>query len=258
MSPWRPGEAGFPPTAGAGFPPTAGAGLPPTGGAGLPAGERIYAIGDIHGCLDKLRALHAVVRADLRAHPIARPLLLHLGDLIDKGPDSAGVVRYLMALTDLPAIHLMGNHEDTALAALAGEGAACADWLAFGGGTALRSWGLDPGGPRAAWRLPEAEHAWLQALRPHHAAGGYVFVHAGLRPGVPLAEQTLEDKLRIRRPFLDSAADWGAMVVHGHTPTRSRLPERHANRINLDTGAVYGGPLTCGVFEGDRMSFLAV
>ena len=84
-----------------------------------------------------------------------------------------------------------------------------------------------------------------------------IFVHAGLRPGVPFAEQSLEDRLCIRRPFLDSAADFGAIVVHGHTPTRAREPERHANRVNLDTGAVYGGPLTCGVFEGDRLYFLA-
>jgi len=227
------------------------------GATGLPPGERIYAIGDIHGCLARLRALHAIIRADLKAHPVAQPLLIHLGDYIDRGPDSAGVVRALMAMDDLPVINLMGNHEDTALAALAGEGAACADWLAYGGDAALRSWGLDPAGPRAEWRLPEAEMAWLRALWPHYAAGGYIFVHAGLRPGVPLGEQSLEDRLRIRRPFLDSDADFGAVVVHGHTPTRDRLPERHANRINLDTGAVFGGPLTCGVFEGDSVQFLA-
>lgn len=223
----------------------------------LPAGQRIYAIGDIHGCLDKFRALHVTIRADLRAYPTARPLIIHLGDYIDRGPDSAGVVRALMAMDDLPVINLMGNHEDTALAALAGEGAACADWLHQGGETALRSWGVDPAGLRAAWKLPSAELAWLRALRPHHVAGGYVFVHAGLRPDTPWAEQTLQDKLRIRRPFLDSDADFGAVVVHGHTPTRSRAPERHANRINLDTGAVFGGPLTCGVFEGGTVQFLS-
>lgn len=249
MSPPPPGQAGLPPPGGAGL-------LPP-GGAGLPPGQRIYAIGDIHGCLDKFRALHAIIRADLRAYPIARPLIIHLGDYIDRGPDSAGVVRALMAMDDLPVINLMGNHEQTALAALDGEGAACADWLAYGGEAALRSWGLSPAGPRSAWRLPAAETAWLRALRPHHVVGGYIFVHAGLRPGVPLAEQSLEDRLRIRRPFLDSDVDFGAVVVHGHTPTRARLPERHANRINLDTGAVFGGPLTCGVFEGDSVQFLS-
>ena len=118
----------------------------------LPAGERIYAVGDIHGCLDKLLQLHRAIRADLAAYPIARPLIVHLGDYIDRGPNSAGVVRALMGMVDLPMVNLMGNHEHTALAALGGEGAACADWLAYGGDVALRSWGLDPEGPRAAWR----------------------------------------------------------------------------------------------------------
>ncbi len=224
----------------------------------LPPGERIYAIGDVHGCLDKLQALHAAVRADLKAYPIARPLLIHLGDYIDRGPDSAGVVRYLMGMSDLPVINLMGNHEDTALAALDGEGAACADWLAYGGDAALRSWGIDPEGPRSAWQLPEAEVAWMRGLALHHRAGGYVFVHAGLRPGIKFEHQTPEDKLRIRRAFLDSDANFGAVVVHGHTPTRGRTPERHHNRVALDTGAVFGGPLTCGVFEGEKIEFLSV
>lgn len=224
----------------------------------LPPGERIYAIGDVHGCLDKLQALHAVVRADLKAYPIARPLLIHLGDYIDRGPDSAGVVRYLMAPTDLPpTINLMGNHEDTALAALDGEGAACADWMAYGGEAALRSWGLDPAAPRDTWRIPDAELAWMRALPVYHRAGGYIFVHAGLRPNTAFEHQTREDMLRIRRPFLDSDANFGAIVVHGHTPTRGREPERHRNRVALDTGAVYGGPLTCGVFEGDTVAFLS-
>lgn len=223
----------------------------------LPPGERIYAIGDIHGCLDKLLALHATIRADLRAYPVARPLIIHLGDYIDRGPDSAGVVRALMGMRDLPVINLMGNHEDTALAALGGEGAACADWLAYGGDAALRSWGLDPEGPRDAWRLPEEELAWMRALPVHHRAGGYIFVHAGLRPNTAFEHQTREDMLRIRRPFLDSDANFGAVVVHGHTPTRGREPERHRNRVALDTGAVFGGPLTAGVFEGEKLYFLS-
>ncbi len=223
----------------------------------LPPGERIYAIGDIHGCLDKLLALHRTIRADLAAYPIARPLVVHLGDYIDRGPDSAGVVRALMGMKDLPVINLMGNHEDTAIAALGGEGAACADWLAYGGDAALRSWGLDPEGPRDAWRLPAAELAWMRGLPVHHRAGGYIFVHAGLRPNIAWEHQAREDKLRIRRPFLDSDANFGGMVVHGHTPTRGRAPERHRNRVALDTGAVFGGPLTCGVFEGEKLYFLS-
>ncbi len=222
----------------------------------LPPGERIYAIGDIHGCLDKLRALHGTIRADLKAHPCRRHTVVHLGDYIDRGPDSAGVVAFLRGC-DLPCVNLMGNHEATALAALSGDGAACADWLAYGGDAALRSWGCDPAGPRSGWHLPEADLAWMRSLPATHRAGGYFFVHAGVRPGIPLDAQDPEDLLRIRRPFLDSDADHGAIIVHGHTPTRGREPERHANRINLDTGAVYGGPLTCGVFEGAKVEFLS-
>lgn len=221
----------------------------------LPAGERIYAIGDIHGCLDKLRALHTIIRADLKAAPCRRFTVVHLGDYIDRGPDSAGVVAYLRGC-GLPCVNLMGNHEATALAALSGDGAACADWLACGGDAALRSWGCDPDGPRSAWRLPEVDLAWMRALPATHRAGRYFFVHAGVRPGLPLDAQDPEDLLRIRRIFLDNETDHGAIIVHGHTPTRARLPERHANRINLDSGAVFGGPLSCGVFEGGRVEFL--
>ena len=221
----------------------------------LPRGERIYAIGDIHGCLDKLKALHAAIRADLKAYPVAQSLVVHLGDYIDRGPDSAGVVRTLMNF-ELPSIFLMGNHEATALAAMDGDGAACTDWLYNGGDAALSSWGLDPNGPRGAWRPPAEHVAWMRGLRLSYRHGGYLFVHAGIRPGVPLEAQDSEDLIRIRRPFLDSQADHGVIVVHGHTPTRDRLPERHSNRVNLDTGAVYGGPLTCGVFEGEKLEFL--
>ncbi|RVT99012.1 serine/threonine protein phosphatase [Rhodovarius crocodyli] len=222
----------------------------------LPRGERIYAIGDIHGCLDKLKALHAAIRADIKAYPVAQAVVVHLGDYIDRGPDSAGVVRTLMNF-ELPSIFLMGNHEATALAAMDGDGAACTDWLYNGGDTALRSWGLDPDGPRGAWRPPAEHVAWMRGLRLSYRHGGYLFVHAGIRPGVPLEAQDSEDLIRIRRPFLDSQADHGVIVVHGHTPTRDRLPERHSNRVNLDTGAVYGGPLTCGVFEGEKLEFLS-
>jgi serine/threonine protein phosphatase 1 len=222
----------------------------------LPLGDRIYAIGDIHGCLDKLRALHDAIRQDVKVDPPRRFIVIHLGDYIDRGPDSSGVIEHMMTTT-LPCVHLMGNHEATALAALAGDGPACADWLAYGGDAALRSWGQDPEGQREAWRLPEPHLRFMRGLGVSHREGPYLFVHAGVRPGIPLDQQDPEDLLRIRRPFLDSDADHGAIIVHGHTPTRSREPERYHNRVNLDTGAVYGGPLTCGVFEGERVEFLS-
>ena len=226
----------------------------------LPAGERVYAIGDIHGLDDRLAALHRLVARDLAARPVARPLLLHIGDYVDRGPDSAGVVARLLAgppVPGLPVVNLMGNHERTMLDALAGERAAATDWLIGGGREALASWRLDPAEPPTAWRagVPAAHQAFLRGLALHHRAGGYLFVHAGIRPGVPLEAQAEEDLLRIRGPFLHSGAAHGAVVVHGHTPVRHG-PEVHGNRIAIDTGAVFGRALTCLVLEGDRLGFL--
>jgi serine/threonine protein phosphatase 1 len=154
-------------------------------------------------------------------------------------------------------VNLLGNHERTMLDALAGEPAAVTDWLYSGGAQALASWRIDPASPIPSWStaIPAAHRAFLADLALHHRVGGYLFVHAGLRPGVPLERQSLDDLLRIRGAFLHSDADFGAVVVHGHTPVRHG-PEIRANRVNLDTGAVFGRDLTCGVFEGDRLGFL--
>jgi serine/threonine protein phosphatase 1 len=228
--------------------------------ARLPDGHRVYAVGDVHGCDERLARLHGLIAADLAARPVPRPLLLHLGDYVDKGPDSAGVVARLAAgppLPGVPVINLLGNHERTMLDALAGEPAAVTDWLYSGGAQALASWRIDPASPIPSWStaIPAAHRAFLADLALHHRVGGYLFVHAGLRPGVPLERQSLDDLLRIRGAFLHSDADFGAVVVHGHTPVRHG-PEVRRNRVNLDTGAVFGRELTCGVFEGDRLGFL--
>lgn len=228
--------------------------------AALPPGHRVYAIGDIHGCADRLASLHAMIGADLAARPVAHPLLLHLGDYVDKGPDSAGVVARLAAgpvLPGVPVVNLMGNHERTMLDALAGERAAITDWLCTGGREALASWGLDPDSAPPEWpdAIPAAHQEFLRGLVLHYRLGGYLFVHAGLKPGVPLAEQAEDDLLRIRHVFLHSEADFGAVVVHGHTPVRNG-PDIRRNRINIDTGAVFGRDLTCLVLEEDRLAFL--
>ncbi|MBY0335072.1 MAG: serine/threonine protein phosphatase [Acetobacteraceae bacterium] len=223
----------------------------------LPPGERVYAIGDVHGCADRLRALHRVVLDDLAARP-ARATLIHLGDLIDKGPDSAGAIEAVLALpAELPVVNLMGNHEDTLLQALAGDRPSVTDFRDFGGREALASWGLDRFSDPPAWRegIPAHHQDFLRRMPLRHAAGRYVFVHAGLRPGIALSDQRRDDLLRIRRDFLESQADFGAVVVHGHTPTRDRLPELRQNRLNLDTGAVYGGALTLAVLENARIGF---
>jgi serine/threonine protein phosphatase 1 len=227
--------------------------------ATLPPGRRIYAIGDIHGCADQLAALHALIAADLARRPIDAPLLLHIGDYVDRGPDTRGVIEQLLGgspIQGLPTVNLLGNHENTMMEALAGERAAATDWLFAGGRPSLQSYGVDPDSPRDGWRaaVPDAHVAFLRGLSLMHQEGGYAFVHAGVRPGVALQDQARDDMLRMRQPFLYSEANFGAVVVHGHTPVKQPVV-RH-NRIAIDTGAVFGGMLTCLVLEADRLGFL--
>lgn len=223
----------------------------------LPPGRRIYAIGDIHGALPQLLRLHVEIGRDLVARPIAAPLLIHLGDYIDHGPDSAGVIQHLLALSlGIPVINLLGDHEKMLLDALSGDRAAATDWLWAGGKAALRSWSLDPDLPRDQWEdaLPAEHVAFLRGLTSMHREGEYVFVHAGIRPGVPLNAQTPEDLTGIRQPFLWTTTALGFVVVHGH----SAGPEvaRADHRIGLDTGAGMGGKLTCAVLEDDLIGLL--
>ena len=227
--------------------------------ATLPQGRRIYAIGDIHGCDDRLAAMHDAIAEDLARRPCLAPLLIHLGDYVDRGPDSRGVVARLAEgdpLADVPTINLMGNHEQTMLDALSGQGAAMTDWMIAGGREALQSWGGDPDAPRATWpdAVPDAHIAFLRELHLQHREGGYLFVHAGIRPGVPIEAQSRQDLLSIRQAFLYSDTNFGVVVVHGHTPKNAPII-RH-NRIGVDTGAVFGGRLTCAVLEGSQVGFL--
>jgi serine/threonine protein phosphatase 1 len=229
--------------------------------AKIPDGRRVYAIGDVHGCLDKLATLHAMIAQDLKERPVPLPLLLHIGDYVDKGPDSAGVLERLTAsgpspIPGLACVNLMGNHERTMIDALAGERASVTDWLYTGGREALASWGADPEDP-AGWaaRIPARHQEFVRGLKKTHRLGGYLFVHAGIRPGIPLEQQSEDDLLRIRSDFLSSERAHGVVVVHGHTPVRHGA-EVYANRINIDTGAVFGRRLTCAVLEARRIGFL--
>jgi len=223
--------------------------------------RRIYAIGDIHGCLEPLRALHAAIADDLARRPIGGAWLIHLGDYIDAGPDSAGVIALLAAgppIAGLTTINLLGDHERTALDALDGDAPSATDWLHAGGAATLHGWGIDPATPRGAWRekVPPAHLAFLRGLGLSHRADDYLFVHAGVRPGVPLRQQTEEDLVRIRQPFLYSEEAFAAVVVHGHTP--GPAPVLRQNRICIDTGAGFGGRLSCAVLEGNRVGFFGV
>ncbi len=230
--------------------------------ASLPPGRRVYAVGDVHGCDRQLAAMHKAIADDLAARPIAKPLLLHIGDYLDRGPASAAVLARLAGSPPAPGIetvNLRGNHEAMALAVLGGGDAESASlWLLNGAAATLASWDIDSGSAPSSWArgVPPKQLRFLKSLALSHREGGYFFVHAGVRPGVPLVTQDPADLLWIREPFLSSADDFGAVVVHGHTP--GPKPVIRANRIGIDTGAVYGGPLTAVVLESDRMGFLQV
>ena len=226
--------------------------------ASLPPGLRVYAVGDVHGCDERLALLHRQIAQDVAQRPTGRVVLLHLGDYVDRGPDSAGVIRRLLGAPPVAGaeiVNLRGNHEALLLAGY-GPGADMQAewvWIANGGRTTLASYGEEVDS-RARDSIPAEHLAFMQGLAPSWRAGGYFFAHAGVRPGVALEEQDPQDLLWIREPFLTSEDDFGAVVVHGHTPRRA--VELRPNRINIDTGAVFGGPLTCLVLEADRMGFL--
>ncbi len=213
---------------------------PPLAPATLPPNVRVYAIGDVHGCLDRLVALHWAITADLAARPVAESVLVHLGDYVDRGPDSAGVV-WLLTGSVAPAVtrrvDLRGNHEAMMAAALDGN--------AVPSEALVSAWSAS---------VPLAHRQWIKNRPLLHREGGYLFVHAGIRPGLPVARQLPEDLLWIREPFLSFPDKHPLVVVHGHTPEAA--PQIRANRIGIDTGAVMGGDLTCVVLESDRMRFL--
>jgi serine/threonine protein phosphatase 1 len=225
----------------------------------VPSGRRVYAIGDIHGCDAQLANLYDIIAEDLARRPVDEPVLLHIGDYVDRGADTAGVLRRLLRgplVAGMRVVNLVGNHDETMLHALSGDRPAATDWLFAGGRPALESYGIDPDSPRETWPegVPPEHLDFLRNLTLTHREGGYFFVHGGIRPGVPLEQQVREDLLRMRQPFLYSELDFGAVVVHGHTPVKEPVV-RH-NRVAIDTGAVFGGKMTCLVLEGETLGFL--
>jgi serine/threonine protein phosphatase 1 len=237
--------------------------------ARVPDGTLVYAVGDTHGCVDRLRALHEAIVKDAEQTAPARRVVVYLGDYLDRGPDPRGLVTLLIdePLPGFDSVHLIGNHESFLLQFLQDRTVAPL-WMMNGGAATCISYGVDPAAPpehgaRLEWlqrelgeRIPEAHLAFFAALRPSHLEGDYLFVHAGVRPGIPLDAQDEADLLWIREPFLSSGEDFGKVIVHGHTPVRE--PVVHANRIGVDTGACYGGPLTALVLEGAERRFLQV
>ena len=226
----------------------------------LSEGQRIYAIGDVHGCLDRLETLHRAIAADILGQPKVETVLIHVGDYVDRGPDSAGVVGLLAGAIAPPVsrrVDLQGNHEAMMLAALSGDRALADAWLDNGGDATLGSYGLsaDDGPERWAAAIPEADRRWIGTRQITHREGGYLFVHAGIRPGRKIHLQSPDDLLWIREPFLSSTLSHPFVIVHGHTVVDA--PVIRANRIGIDTGAVMGGALTCLVLENDQMRFLS-
>jgi serine/threonine protein phosphatase 1 len=206
-----------------------------------------FAIGDVHGCRDKLERLLAACEAQAAGRP-ARYVLL--GDYIDRGPDSRGVIELLMRRQQAQPgtiVCLRGNHEQMAIAAQA-DARAMPLWLVNSGASTQRNY------PETGGRIADAHLAWLAALPFCHDDGLRFFVHAGVDLSLPLAAQDGEVMLWMREPFLSHCdeVDMGRFIVHGHTPVRDGRPDLRRRRLNLDTAAVLGGPLTAAAFDDSR------
>lgn len=230
---------------------------------------RIYAIGDIHGHLDLLKAAHARIEQDMAAHG-GGGQVVHVGDLLDRGPEARGVVEYLMQgqAEGRPWIVLKGNHDR-----FLPRFAARPDWIdpglasgrhwlehpSLGGAETLASYGIEYRGLADAHAavlraVPPRHLHWLAALPLWHLTPQALFVHAGIRPGVDLAQQAEQDLLWIRQEFLEDARDHGVLVVHGHTAVGQVT--HCGNRLAIDTGAAYGRALSAVVLDGAELHLL--
>jgi serine/threonine protein phosphatase 1 len=211
-----------------------------------------YAVGDVHGSFTKLRNLIRHCEAHRDGQPFR---MVFVGDYIDRGPHSREVVQLLIdfqARAPEAIVCLKGNHEDMLVAAAGGGVVDEQRWQRNGGDATLESYGV-----AFAADIPADHLAWFAGRPLAIADERRFYVHAGVMPGIPLQEQTREHTLWIREPFLSDATDHGLLVVHGHTPTRGRTAELHPNRLNLDSGACFGGPLTAAVFDDKRRGPMA-
>ena len=228
-------------------------------------GVRVYAIGDIHGCVELLDQAYAKIDADEWSQPSRAHVEIHLGDYIDRGPASRDVLDRMIARSKRrQCVFLKGNHEACAIEFL-DHPEVFGNWSQFGALQTLISYGLQPplnASPEQERELarafgdvlPPAHRAFLQDLQLSFVSGDFFFAHAGIRPGIPLDQQREQDLIWIRAEFLLCEDDFEKIVVHGHTPVPE--PDFRANRINIDTGAFATGRLTCLRIEGDACDVL--
>lgn len=232
--------------------------------ASTPAQTRIYAVGDIHGRADLLRETLERLDEDLLRRPVEYAVEIFLGDYIDRGPASKDVIDLLAArMVQNHSICLRGNHEELMETFLQNP-RALASWLKLGGLETLMSYGVVTRSDgdasiadihqRFCRALPKTHRLFMQCLKPWICCGDYLFVHAGIRPGVPLDQQAMGDLLWIREEFLGFSPQHSKYIVHGHTPVAH--PDVRSNRMNIDTGAWRSGTLTCAVLEGTSIQFL--
>ena len=234
----------------------------------LQPGYRAYAIGDIHGRADLLAELISVIKTDaiVRLGP-GTNVVVYLGDYVDRGPQSREVIDLILSdpLPDFAEVRLLGNHDDTLLRFLE-DPSIGPTWSSYGGDATLLSYGVRARPDLVGIdRYEDMRRQLLQLMPPGHVeflrglslscvAGDYLFVHAGVRPGVPIDRQSPSDLLWIRDDFIDSPLDYGSVVVHGHTPFDQ--PDVRHNRIGIDTNAFASGMLTCLILEGEQRHFL--
>ncbi len=233
----------------------------------VPPGTRVYAIGDVHGCKQQLEWLLDAIARDCSGNGMTNHLIF-LGDLVDRGPDSRGVVQRLSEGPIPGQKHdfLMGNHEEAMLQVWDGHGDVVSGWLRFGGAQTMESYGITRGDmfrlgmelPKLVREVVPEEHIrFMKGFKDHVVVGDYLFVHAGIRPGIPLNQQESSDLRWIRDEFLlDEESNHGFKVVHGHTISDG--PVVKSNRIGIDTGCYVSGTLTALVLEGSSHRFLAV
>ncbi len=230
----------------------------------IPPGERVYAIGDIHGRADLFEALIAAIEADDRAGTPADTTVILLGDLIDRGADSAGVLAAARAWQQRRKVRILtGNHEEMFLECFH-NAELMRHFLRFGGRETVLSYPVDRAAFTAAdlaeaqdlmrLSVPEADLDFIRGFEDRIVIGDYLFVHAGIRPGVAIEEQDSRDLRWIRGAFTDSRVDHGLLVVHGHTIFEE--PDVRPNRIGIDTGAYYSGRLTALRLEGETRALL--